>query len=332
MATLLSEAFKGLVLEGKNENFENTLLAMLHNKHRDALFASYANQHDLAPSETELLKNVMNEIDLASITMLLTKATPNQALHYFLNIQITHPIYDLVLCEKYEDALWKWQPTCLDLIQKNNLLQLKNILLNHLGLIVNEARVIKINHACLAYRDHLLKEIYKVLPNEIPIKKILLKKPLDATVWQKLYALCQASDTLAVTHKNPMLGDFKDHLEQLQTLRMKDSILDITLKKFEVMCQLTQQVSLVDNAKLDPLLKAKHYKEKLTQFSHIYFKKKVFLEQNRDTATQSFLKSIATVLSLSLAAIFGIWRTEGQKFTKEVNMHLPANRFRQSKT
>lgn len=111
------------------------------------------------------------------------------------------------------------------------------------------------------------------------------------------------------THQEPILSTVKDLLDckekdnrRFKYLISQNANLELTVNKYD---ELSKLADTLKSTKLSP-------GEKLNKFKSQFRRSRSIIEKQNDSAGITFLKVVASVLSLGLAVAFGIWRPAGQ--------------------
>lgn len=187
-----------------------------------------------------------------------------------------------------KEAVYNWQPKIMDdpkSMQKFGLIQ--NLLLAILPIFRKKQLLDKV---CNNYKRHLASAITK---SEFFNEKIDSKS-------------IQASSVINLK----MVDIFvKRQVKQ----KIADENLQLSIEKYKA---------------VDKIQKTLHSKCDATQqlhcFRHEFINQRAIIEKKRDKKTMIFVKTVITVFSIGLAAVFGIWNIKGRQTTNKINSILAA--------
>lgn len=126
--------------------------------------------------------------------------------------------------------------------------------------------------------------------------------------------------------------DRDSNLDFLKTIEGSTNPTDLAVAKYAALCDLLQSLEQVqerekaetfDDLKKPTLQRSiKYNADAIAGFDEKYKKYHELFEKRRDTAADKFLKVVATVLTLGVAAALGIWNVHGkEKFTSKIDQY-----------
>jgi hypothetical protein len=163
----------------------------------------------------------------------------------------------------------------------------------------------ELRQLCQNYRNHLAVEVEKEAKNDS----------------QQNYVINIQRGTLAPPVKEhaqiKMIADSRSSVEKLamgptRAIGKPDQPMSLTVQKY-------QAVSALQATLNTPVKSAT---EQMKDFRAQFKIKRPVIERNRDSWATKFAKGVATVLSLGVAWLYGIWNVKGQKTADEVQATL----------
>lgn len=198
-----------------------------------------------------------------------------------------------------QEAIQQWQPRHQSEQWKCD--AVKKVLLS---LLPAARQKQQLEQACLCYKAHLKSRIESALSDQFPqtyhrygTSRVELIAVRGQENFQS-HAVAANDMDFFVTHQSRLLP-------------IQDENLALSIQKYQAM--------IIVNQTLQSLKPAPAQVE---DFSRQFATSRGVINQRRDSAGMIFLKAVATIFSLGVAVLAGIWSVEGRKMIKNVDQSL----------